>query len=64
MQERPTEAKSPQRRRADLLAGGRGLLDPITSRHIVQQQIGEERHRAAVEQRIRARSRCQGGDVA
>jgi hypothetical protein len=59
VQQRAPQPQPPERRRADLFLLGRTLHDAVAGAHVVQQQIGEERHRLAVEQRVAARARVQ-----
>ena len=68
VEQRPAEAQSPQRRCANLLGRPRLLLNPVAGTDVVEQQIGEERHGHAIEERIRARAgrqrRCVAGRAA
>ena len=63
MEEGTAEAQSPERGRPDLVCQGGGLRDAVSGGYAVQQQVGIERYRAAVEYRIGVASGEQDGDM-
>ena len=63
MEEGAAEAQSPERGRANLVGQGGGLRDAVSGGYVVQQQVGIERHGAAIEDRVGVGSGHQDGNV-
>ena len=63
VEEGAAETQSPERGRADLACQGGGLRDAVSGGYVVQQQIGKERYRAAVEDRVGVLPGEQDGDM-
>ena len=63
VQERAAVAKPPQRGRADLRAGRGRLIDAVAGADVVQQEIGEELHGLAIEERVVAAAGRERGNV-
>src|SRR5262247_1051803 len=64
VQKRPAEPQSPERRGTNLLAVSSRLLDAVAGSDVMQQQIGKQWYRFAIEGRVRARTRFEPRDVA
>src|SRR2546426_12670339 len=64
VQERAAQPETPQRRRPELLRSGGLLPNTVAGLNVVQEQIREERYCLSVEDRVRARTRLQRGNVA
>ena len=64
VQKRPAEPQAPERGRPDLVAGGGSLFDTVAGADIMQEKIGMQGNRFAIEERIRVWTRHQNGRVA
>src|SRR6185369_3310388 len=64
VQQRPSETQSPQSGRSDLLSRSCCLHDAVAGTDVVQQQVGIERDRLSVKQRVTIGGCGQDGDVA